>query len=307
MRSKMKSSVVAQGGRLIIYIGNLSKSRSLMDDASTPRQKYTPGSLHPCYHRAVPELSPMSYVGSKKIARRLCGDNLHEARASALSLLLKGHPYLSTMDTPLEEPSLFTPTTVAALSVLSLIITVAYYASLQVLPESTNGKMRTFYVWHVADGLVHLILEASFLYNCFFTYIELPPVTSDYPHPASLTSNLVHFLDRSDRSYGSDFGSNVFAKLWQEYAKADKRWGGADLNVISLELLTVFIGGPLAIYVSELIRRGGGSSKGAANSAKLWFWGSLLATGELYGGFMTFCPEWLSVNKNLDGSSCMKL
>lgn len=211
------------------------------------------------------------------------------------------------MDATIEEPSLFTPTTIAALSVLSVIISVAYYASLQLLPANTTTKLRTFYIWHVADGLVHLILEASFLYNCFFTYIELPVPTSDYPHPASLTSNVVYFLGRSDRSYGSSYGTNVFAKLWQEYTKADKRWGGADLGIISLEILTVFIGGPLAIYVSELIRKGGGSSRGGSTSAKLWFWGSLLATGELYGGFMTFAPEWLSGNANLDTSSFMKL
>ena len=211
------------------------------------------------------------------------------------------------MDALIEEPSLFNATTIAALSVLSFIILAAYYASLQFLPENTKTTIRTFYVWHVADALVHLILEASFLYNCFFSYIELPAPTSDYPHPASLTSNIAFFLGRSDRSYGSDFASNVFAKLWQEYAKADKRWGGADLGIISLELLTVFIGGPLALYVSDLIRRGGGSPQGGSTSAKMWFWGSLLATGELYGGFMTFAPEWLSGNVNLDTSSFIKL
>ena len=211
------------------------------------------------------------------------------------------------MEANIDEPSLLNVTTIAALSVLSLILLVAYYASLQLLPENTKTTLRSFYVWHVADALVHLILEASFLYNCFFSYIELPVPTSDYPHPASLTSEIAYFLGRSDRSYGSNFAGNAFAKLWQEYAKADKRWGGADLNIISLEILTVFIGGPLAIYVSELIRKGGGSPQGGAKSARMWFWGSLLATGELYGGFMTFAPEWLSGNVNLDTSSFIKL
>ncbi|KAK8141908.1 hypothetical protein G3M48_009691 [Beauveria asiatica] len=31
----------------------------------------------------------------------------------------------------------------------------------------------------------------------------------------------------------------------------------------------------------------------------------VLATCELYGGFMTFCPEWLVGNVNLDGSNFM--
>lgn len=211
------------------------------------------------------------------------------------------------MDATIEEPSLINSTTIAALGTLLTIIFAAYFASLRLLPPTTSAKLRTFYIWHVADALVHMILEASFLYNCFYTYLELPIPTADYPHPASITSKPSYFLGYSDRSYGSDFGTNVFAKLWQEYAKADKRWGGADLTVISLELLTVFIGGPLALYVSELIRRGGGSASGGASSAKMWFWGSLLATGELYGGFMTFCPEWLSGNVNLDTSSFMKM
>jgi hypothetical protein len=31
----------------------------------------------------------------------------------------------------------------------------------------------------------------------------------------------------------------------------------------------------------------------------------ILATAELYGGFMTFCPEWLTGNLNLDSSNFM--
>ncbi len=104
---------------------------------------------------------------------------------------------------------------------------------------------------------------------------------SDYPHPASRGGAATgNFLGYTDRSYGPAYGTNPAALLWQEYARADGRWGGADLTVVSLELLTVFIGGPLALYVCELIRRGGG--------AKLWFWGSVLATGELYGGECRF-------------------
>ena len=118
--------------------------------------------------------------------------------------------------------------------------------------------------------------------------------------------------------YGSHYGSSPTAKLWQEYAKADKRWGGADLTVISLELLTVFGAGPLAAYVCELVRR-------RDNGGKLWFFASILATGELYGGkrlvsrdlgwllvlklqgFMTFAPEWLTGSPNLDTSNFMYL
>ena len=33
----------------------------------------------------------------------------------------------------------------------------------------------------------------------------------------------------------------------------------------------------------------------------------IIATAELYGGFMTFAPEWLTGNANLDGSNFMYL
>lgn len=82
------------------------------------------------------------------------------------------------------------------------------------------------------------------------------------------------------------------------YAKADKRWAEADLTVISLELLTVFGAGPLALWICY------GISK---RDYRVAFWMIVLATGELYGGFMTFAPEWLTGNKNLDGSNFMFL
>lgn len=92
------------------------------------------------------------------------------------------------------------------------------------------------------------------------------------------------------------------ARLWREYAKADSRWGGADLTVISLELLTVFMAGPAALYVCRLIARiskaGHAVDKGRLKS-RMWFVLIALSTGELYGGFMTFCPEWLSGNESL--------
>ena len=205
------------------------------------------------------------------------------------------------------EPSLFNARTVASLSSLLAIVAAAYFSSLRLLPPSTTGKLRFFFIWHVADALTHLILEGSYLYNCFFTYTSLPAATPDYPHPAALPGTTSNFLGHSDRLYGAFYGSNVFARLWQEYARADRRWGGADPTVISIELLTVLVDGPLALYVSDLIRRGAGSARGGALSGSLWWWGSVLAVAELYGGFMTFCPEWLTGSLNLDTSSFMKL
>ena len=69
------------------------------------------------------------------------------------------------------------------------------------------------------------------------------------------------------------------SRLWQEYAKADKRWGGTDLTVVALEILTVFVAGPLACWICYLLSKD--EKKGVL---KKWFWMIVLATGEIYGG-----------------------
>ena len=166
-------------------------------------------------------------------------------------------------------------TIISLLAILTLLVT-AYVSSLYFLPSASTTKLRVVFIWHLFDCLIHFLFEGSYLYNCFFTYTVVSH-TSDYPYPASLTSSGGFFLGYEDRLYGSQYGTSPSAKLWQEYAKADKRWGGADLTVISLELLTVFGAGPLAAYICELVRR---DDRGG----KLWFWASVLATGELYGG-----------------------
>lgn len=94
------------------------------------------------------------------------------------------------------------------------------------------------------------------------------------------------------------------ARLWQEYAKADRRWGGADLTVIALEILTVGLAGPAAMYICYLISKVANTTNENVKrryQPALWFTITALATAELYGGFMTFAPEWLSGNTALAG------
>ena len=167
-------------------------------------------------------------------------------------------------------------TTIFSLLATVLLLTSAYLLSIRLLPSTTAIKHRILFIWLAYDALVHFCLEGSFVYNCFFTYTTVPH-TSDYPHPAAIPAT-GYFLGYADRLYGSQYGSNPMAKLWQEYAKADKRWGRADLTVISIELLTVFGAGPLTVWVCELLRRG------ESERGRFWFWGSVLATMELYGG-----------------------
>lgn len=151
------------------------------------------------------------------------------------------------------------------------------------LPKSISRKYYWIFVWGAYDVLTHGIIEGSFLYHCFFSY-ETIAITSDYPHPASLGNKGPYFLGYADRNYGSFYSQGPMARLWQEYAKADSRWGGADLTVISLELLTVFGAGPLAACVCYLIAKASNTqdtSKKALLDAKMWFVAVVLSTGEL--------------------------
>nr|OQO17373.1 hypothetical protein B0A51_15754 [Rachicladosporium sp. CCFEE 5018] len=168
------------------------------------------------------------------------------------------------------------------------ILLLGYLSSLRFLPASSSSKTRFLFIWHATDALIHFILEGSYLYNCFFssaTLLEGKALGSEFL-PAG-----VSFLGDHTRLYGAEYGTSPFSALWREYARADKRWGGSDLTVISLELLTVFVAGPMAVWICH------GLAKKRADTS---FWMIVLATGELYGGWMTFAPEWLSGSPNLN-------
>ncbi|OAP57637.1 hypothetical protein AYL99_08375 [Fonsecaea erecta] len=195
------------------------------------------------------------------------------------------------------------PFTLDAGTAVSLAIAFALMPSAQILgafalPKSTPRKLYFLFLWHAYDFLTHFIIEGSYLYHCFFSYKQLPPQTADVSHPASWGGEPQAYLyNRPDRRYGALYSQGPMARLWQEYAKADRRWGGADLNVISLEILTVCLAGPFAMYICYLISKIANAtdeSVKSRNQSRLWFTAIILATGELYGGFMTFAPEWLS-------------
>ena len=105
----------------------------------------------------------------------------------------------------------------------------------------------------------------------------------------------MYFLGRKEHAHGALYGDSWAARLWQEYAKADRRWGGADLGVVSLEVLTVGVMAPLGVWVCVLLWRAGRAAavaevarvKGLEKVA--WFWAAVVATGELYGGEFSCC------------------
>ena len=192
--------------------------------------------------------------------------------------------------------SLIDQTTIVSLLSTLAILGVAYLASLRLLPASSSTKLRVLFVWHAFDSLIHLTLEGGFLYNCFFSYTTVTSLWHGRNAVSAYLPPNIFFMGFKDRLYGAQYGTNPLSALWREYAKADARWGGSDLTVISLELLTVFIGGPMASWICYCLWK---------QRDDAWFWMIVLATGELYGGFMTFCPEWLTGSPNLDTSNVM--
>lgn len=210
----------------------------------------------------------------------------------------------STIALTVSPPFTLDSGTFLSLATALSLLPVAQLLASFTLPKDIPTRYKYLFLWHTYDLLTHFIIEGSFLYHCFFSYIDLPATTTDCPHPVSLTPDGVYFLGQHSRRYGALYSSAPMARLWQEYAKADHRWAGADLTVISLELLTVGLGGPCATYIAYLISKimstPAGNQK-AKLQARMWFLATALATAELYGGFMTFCPEWLSGNTQLAG------
>lgn len=179
--------------------------------------------------------------------------------------------------------------TIGSLLLVLILFITAYSLGIIILPKQSSNRTKALFVWLSFDVLIHTILEGSFLYNCFFTYVDVEPLNSLPAQQVIVTPPGVHFLGDSSRLYGAIYGTNPTAKLWQEYTKADRRWGSADLTIISIELLTVGLAGPIAAYCGYLLAKGHGdvaidSARENLMSGKLAFWLIVLATGELYGG-----------------------
>lgn len=133
-------------------------------------------------------------------------------------------------DSPGLPPDLFDRTTMASLLSTVAIVAAAYAVSRRALaPRTTPPALRFLFIWHLADALCHFALEGSFLYHCFFSYLELPRTGSD--DAASLFPTPYNFLGHEGRRiYGPQAGGdNPFAQLWMVYARADRRWAGVDL------------------------------------------------------------------------------
>ncbi|KAG7288861.1 hypothetical protein NEMBOFW57_005220 [Staphylotrichum longicolle] len=172
------------------------------------------------------------------------------------------------------------------------------------LDRTTPARLRALFIWHAFDALIHFVLEGSFVYHCLFSSAPAPITGNEkayWPDPSNYLGN-----GRARAGAGGGAaevmhgaqagGGGALATLWMVYARADARWAGVDLTVLSLEMLTVVFGGLMACAVCWDIAR----KSPRANLGMV-----VLATAELYGGYMTFMPEWLTGSVNLDTSNFM--
>ncbi|XP_020375274.2 emopamil-binding protein-like [Rhincodon typus] len=114
---------------------------------------------------------------------------------------------------------------------------------------------------------------------------------------------IVHFTLKGLFVYMSLVGTvaqsnNILSFLWQEYGKADARWLHSDPTIVSLEILTVTLDGILILLLIHAI---------VEDKYYRHFVQITLCVCELYGGCMTFCPEWLIGSPNLDTSNWLYL
>ncbi|XP_046519605.1 emopamil-binding protein-like isoform X1 [Equus quagga] len=77
----------------------------------------------------------------------------------------------------------------------------------------------------------------------------------------------------------------------KEYGKADARWLYFDPTIVSLEMLTVVVDGSLALVLIYAIVK---------EKYYRHFIQITLCVCELYGGWMTFAPDWLMGSPNLN-------
>ncbi|XP_022337874.2 emopamil-binding protein-like [Crassostrea virginica] len=161
-------------------------------------------------------------------------------------------------------------TVLTQVSIVSLAVT-AVYAFGAFIFAYTVGKSQSridklIIAWLVFDALIHFTLEGPFVYW-----------------------SLVSTVEKS---------THVTSQVWKEYALADRRWGISDPTIVSLEILTVFITGPLAVWLIFAMLK---------NKTYRHFIQIVLCVCELYGGWMTFCPEWLTGSKNLETGNFLYL
>lgn len=117
------------------------------------------------------------------------------------------------------------------------------------LPSTTQITL----VWFILDAFTHLSIEAGYV------FLALGPTANQ--------------------------SSSYMAFIWREYARADSRWAGRDPTILSIEILTAFLLGPLCLLAAWAIY----TRRPYRHLVQL-----SISLFELYGGWMTFMPDIIS-------------
>ncbi|XP_062521504.1 emopamil-binding protein-like [Corticium candelabrum] len=125
-------------------------------------------------------------------------------------------------------------------------------------------------VWLVYDAFIHFTLEGLFVFYSIGTTV--------------------------DKTHGQM--EDILVAVWREYGLADSRWIHGDATIVSLEILTVFLCGTLCLVLIDAI---------VNKRSYRHFIQITLCVCELYGGWMTFCPEWLTGSPSLNTSKFLYL
>ncbi|KAG6334254.1 hypothetical protein ID866_4829 [Astraeus odoratus] len=179
---------------------------------------------------------------------------------------LQAHPLQNIAAGNPQSPEIFTAMSAYSLLAIAAVGLIATTAS-KILLRRASWQDKFTFIWLAFDGMIRLVLEGSFVY-----------------------------LSTFGKTVNTSEG--VFAELWKEYARADVRWGIADPNIVSLEILTVFGVAPLCFYILKQLVK---------NDPARHYWIIVLCTAELYGGLMVWCSEWLIGSPSLDISNPLYL
>uniref|UniRef100_A0A8B9KTT0 EXPERA domain-containing protein n=1 Tax=Astyanax mexicanus TaxID=7994 RepID=A0A8B9KTT0_ASTMX len=187
----------------------------------------------------------------------------------------------------------------SAITVLSLLACAAQLAAgyifAQIWGRKCSSTDRWVLVWLFYDAIVHITLVSELNLHCglnldfILTPSSSPVLISTVQEGPFVYMSLVGTVATSD---------NILAELWKEYGKADQRWLHSDPNIVSLELLTVVLDGFLALLLVYAIVK----DKHYRHFVQI-----TLCVCELYGGWMTFCPDWLIGSPNLNTSNWLYL
>ncbi|KAK5847390.1 hypothetical protein PBY51_016522 [Eleginops maclovinus] len=154
----------------------------------------------------------------------------------------------------------------SVVSIWSLLACSLQLLAAGLLTQRCGGRVlvqdRWVVLWLFYDVIVHLTMEGPFVYM-------------------SLGGGAV------------ETSEGPLAELWKEYGKADRRWLVSDPTIVSIEILTVVLDSMLGLLLIHAVLK---------DQYYRHFLQVALCVCELYGGWMTFCPDWLMGSPHLDTS-----